>query len=114
MARIMTMTNSGPPPRGRARRGQARARLIGAAGDLFSEHGVDGTSLQAIADRLGVTKAAVYHQFASKDAIVIAVAEPVIEQLRQIADTAAMLPPDGARIACIEGLVDVALEHRGI
>ena len=34
-----------------------------------------GTSLQMIADAVGVTKAAVYHQFKTKDEIVIAAAE---------------------------------------
>ncbi|MEP6479387.1 MAG: TetR/AcrR family transcriptional regulator [Rhodoglobus sp.] len=103
-----------PPLRGRAPRGQARARLVDAAGELFSENGVSGTSLQAIADHMGVTKAAVYHQFSSKTEIVIAVAEPVIDQLRSIAETASALTGNAARVACIEGLVDLALEHKGI
>ena len=36
-----------------------RGRIIAAAVDLFAEHGVGGTSLQMIADYVGVTKAAV-------------------------------------------------------
>ena len=36
----------------------AQARIITAALDLFAEHGVNGTSLQMIADAIGVTKAA--------------------------------------------------------
>jgi AcrR family transcriptional regulator len=99
--------------RPRTPRGQGRARLVEAAGDLFAEQGVSATSLQAIADRLGVTKAAVYHQFASKDEIVLAVADPVISLLRGIADTAAPHPEAEARRIVIEGLVDVALAQRG-
>ena len=39
--------------------GDVRAqRIIDAALELFAEHGVGGTSLQMIADRVGVTKAA--------------------------------------------------------
>ena len=45
----------------------ARERVIGAAVELFSEHGVQGTSLRMIADRLGVAKGAVYYQFPCKD-----------------------------------------------
>ena len=99
--------------RSRTPRGQGRAKLLEAAGDLFSEQGVSGTSLQSIADRLGVTKAAVYHQFASKDEIVLAVAEPVIERLRQIADAAAGHSEEQGRAVAIDGLVDLALAERG-
>ncbi|HEY3141184.1 MAG TPA: TetR family transcriptional regulator, partial [Acidimicrobiales bacterium] len=41
----------------------AQARIITAALDLFAKHGVGGTSLGMIAKALGVTKAAVFHQF---------------------------------------------------
>jgi clan AA aspartic protease (TIGR02281 family) len=53
----------------------AQTRVLDAALDLISEHGVSGTSLQMIADSMGVTKAAVYRQFKSKDDIVIALTE---------------------------------------
>src|SRR3954469_5508821 len=99
--------------RPRAPRGQGRARLVEAASDLFAEQGVSGTSLQAIADRLGVTTAAVYHQFASKDEIVMAVAEPAMAALRAIADAAEPHADDEARAIAIGGLVDLALEQRG-
>ena len=42
-----------------APRGQGRDRVVAAALELFSERGVSGTSLQMIADRLGVGKASV-------------------------------------------------------
>ena len=50
-------------------------RVLTAALDLFAEHGVNGTSLQMIADDIGVTKAAVYHQFRTKEAIVVGAVE---------------------------------------
>src|SRR5579862_7894371 len=55
----------------RAGYSRAQVRVSEAALELFSQHGVGGTSLQMIADALGVTKAAVYHQFKTKDEIVI-------------------------------------------
>jgi AcrR family transcriptional regulator len=109
----MVGTDDSTPVRQRTPRGQGRTKLVGAAGQLFAEHGISGTSLQSIADRLGVTKAAVYHQFASKDEIALAVAEPVIERLRLIADAAETLPDAEARRSTIEGLVDLALDQRG-
>jgi len=51
----------------------AQLRIVRAAHELFGQHGVSGTSLQMIADAVGVTKAAVYHQFKSKDDVVLAV-----------------------------------------
>lgn len=105
---------STPAPRRRTPRGQGRARLIDAATGLFAEQGVSATSLQAIADRLGVTKAAVYHQFASKDAIVLAVAEPIIERLRSIADRAEALDGRAGVDAVIAGLVDLVIDEQGI
>lgn len=53
----------------------AKQRTIDTALRLFAEHGVSGTSLQMIADAVGITKAAVYHQFRTKDEIVVAVVE---------------------------------------
>jgi AcrR family transcriptional regulator len=49
-----------------------RDRILDAALDLFTEKGFDGTSLREIAERLGVTKAALYYHFASKDDILMA------------------------------------------
>ena len=58
-----------------------RTRVLDAAWDLFADHGVSGTSLQMIADAVGITKAAVYHQFRTKDHIVIAVTERELGKL---------------------------------
>jgi len=47
-----------------------RDRIQQVALELFAEHGYDGTSLRQIAERLGITKAALYYHFQSKDDIV--------------------------------------------
>jgi AcrR family transcriptional regulator len=49
-----------------------RDRILNVALELFTEKGYDGTSLREIAERLGVTKAALYYHFASKDDILMA------------------------------------------
>lgn len=43
-----------------------RERILDVALELFTEQGYDKTSLREIADRLGVTKAALYYHFPSK------------------------------------------------
>jgi AcrR family transcriptional regulator len=91
----------------------AKARIISAAAVLFAEHGVGGTSLQMIADAIGVTKAAVYHQFKAKEDIVIATAEAEVARLEAVLDAAAAEPgPELAREALLSGMVDLAVARR--
>ncbi|MGU3501179.1 TetR/AcrR family transcriptional regulator [Mycobacterium sp. C31M] len=91
----------------------AQQRVITAALDLFGTHGVSGTSLQMIADAIGVTKAAVYHQFKSKDDVVIAVAETELAALQDAVD-AAQAEPDqvAARDVLLTRVVDMAVTRR--
>jgi AcrR family transcriptional regulator len=49
-----------------------RDRILDVALDLFTENGYDGTSLREIAERIGVSKAAIYYHFSSKDEILMA------------------------------------------
>jgi AcrR family transcriptional regulator len=62
-------------------RSAAQHRVLDAALTLIADHGVGGTSLQMIADEIGVTKAAVYHQFRTKEEIVIALTERELGRL---------------------------------
>jgi len=95
------------------RTGGARQRLVAVALDLFARHGISGTSLQMIADRLGVTKAAVYHQFPSKDEIVQAVIAPALQGLGAVADAAeARESRAGRRDAALAGLADLIVRNR--
>ncbi len=98
-----------------AQRGFARERLIEAALALFAEHGVSGTSLQMIADRLGVSKAAVYYQFQSKDDIALAVVGPVFDDLVRLISIAEGLPsPVARRETAVSGLIELAVRHRRV
>jgi AcrR family transcriptional regulator len=91
----------------------AQARIIAAALDLFARHGVGGTSLQMIADEIGVTKAAVYHQYKTKDEIVLAAAEAELARLAAVIDAAEAEPSrTRARGALIAGIVDLAVDRR--
>jgi AcrR family transcriptional regulator len=91
----------------------AQTRIIDAALALFAEHGIGGTSLQMIADAIGVTKAAVYHQYNTKDEIVVAVAEVVLIGL-EAAVTAAEAERSRARSreVLVAGMIDLAVEQR--
>ncbi len=103
----------GSRSRARATYRPAQTRVIEAALALFAEHGIGGTSLQMIADAIGVTKAAVYHQYNTKDEIVRAVAEVVLAGLAAALTSAEASPsPSRAREVLIAGMIDLAVERR--
>ncbi|MGY4708433.1 TetR/AcrR family transcriptional regulator [Mycolicibacterium sp. CBM1] len=98
-----------------AQRSSARQRVLDAAVSLFAEHGVRGTSLQMIADHLGVGKAAVYYQFRTKDEIVLAVVRPVFEDMARVITIASALPASEAqRDTALSGLVEFSVRHRDV
>ncbi len=91
----------------------AQTRVLDAALDLIADHGVSGTSLQMIADAVGVTKAAVYHQFKTKDEIVIAVAELELAKLEDALQAAqAESDPPQARKVLLTQVIDMAVRRR--
>lgn len=95
------------------RRSAAQTRILDATLELIAEHGVSATSLQMIADAIGVTKAAVYHQFKTKDEIVIAITERELGKLEDALE-AAEAEPDllRARELLLARVVDLAVEQR--
>lgn len=73
-----------------ARPGQpdTRARIEEVALELFIEQGFSATSLQQIADRIGVTKAALYYHFPSKAELARSIFIPWKEDLDALLDEA--------------------------
>ncbi|MFF3919845.1 TetR/AcrR family transcriptional regulator [Streptomyces sp. NPDC001852] len=55
------------------RRGNTRQRIQDVALELFAEQGYEKTSLREIAERLDVTKAALYYHFKTKEEIIVSV-----------------------------------------
>jgi AcrR family transcriptional regulator len=70
----------------------ARARIQEVALDLFIEEGYDKTSLREIAERLGVTKAALYYHFPTKEDIVASLTEDRIAQIAEVIEWARTQP----------------------
>src|SRR5215471_13174848 len=88
----------------------AQWRVINAALTLFAEHGVGGTSLRMIAAELGVTVAAVYHQYNTKDEIIFAAAESELHRLAAVVDAAEReRTRKAARERMLTGMVDLAV-----
>jgi AcrR family transcriptional regulator len=92
-----------------------RERILDVALDLFIEKGFDKTSLREIAEQLGVTKAALYYHFASKEDILMALHlrlhEFGTDALGQLGDQ----EPTPARWAdLLDQIVGQMLAHRKI
>jgi AcrR family transcriptional regulator len=76
--------------------GDTRARIQEVALTLFTEQGYERTSLREIAEHLGVTKAALYYHFRSKDDIVTSVVSDRIDRLDEMIKWAEEQPGDAA------------------
>lgn len=61
---------------------ETRRRILGAALDLFGERGVDGVTIEEIADRADCARGTVFNHFSTKDALCEGVGEIQAEMLR--------------------------------
>src|ERR1700722_2503205 len=85
---MSSMTEQQAAPGKRAAQGRAtRGQLIEVATRLFTEHGYEGTSIEAVLAAAGVSRGALYHHFAGKEAlfeaVVFAVSERVTAELAE-------------------------------
>jgi AcrR family transcriptional regulator len=70
------------PVRTRLRSSARRKELIAAATNLFASRGYYAVTVGDIADAVGLTGPALYRHFAGKEAVLVAVFDEVIEELR--------------------------------
>jgi len=92
-------------------RGQIRAAAL----DLFTKQGYEPTSLREIADRVGITKASLYYHYPSKQALLLALVEPLVREWRDLAAAAVAQPPTTAnRRAMVAGYLDMMIGHRPV
>ena len=89
-----------------------RQRIQDVARELFTEKGVQRTSLQDIAQRLGITKPALYYHFDSREDLVRSILQPLIDEGEQyVADQEAR--GDASPRDLLEGYFDFHYVHRG-
>ena len=94
---------------------QTRQQVLDTAQRLFTEHGYDATSLQMIADEVGLTKAAVYYYFPTKIEILRAIIDVGVSRMETVITDAARQPSRRARSRhLIEGFVDVLISTRHV
>ncbi len=84
----------------------ARRRLLDATAALIAEHGVANTSVAAIGERAEMSRGAANFHFGSKDALIVALAKEVSEEIELQAERASARVSDPATL---EGVVDAIL-----
>ena len=99
-----------------ARGRRTREQLLSAAADLVAERGFHAVGIADIGAAAGVSGAAIYRHFASKQDMLIALLDRVVEGLRDGARNAVAdaRTPEEALDALIAAHVDFALRDRSI
>ncbi|MEY9889759.1 AcrR family transcriptional regulator [Catenulispora sp. MAP12-49] len=88
--------------------GGTRERIQQVALELFVLHGYEKTSLREIADRLGITKAALYYHYASKQELLKSVTQPLIDEFE------AMVAGDPDPESLLRSHVDLLYRHQAV
>jgi AcrR family transcriptional regulator len=99
-------------PGGRAERRDTRAEILAVASELFVQQGYDATSLREISERLGITKAALYYHFESKEEILSALLAPVVGVLEELVERLEAAGSIGGWADVLDWLVDTFVDHR--
>jgi TetR/AcrR family transcriptional regulator len=90
-----------PSPRVREKRDRRRREILRAALRAFRERGYHATTLDDIAEQLGVRKTALYHYFPDKQAILLACHEESLAELDRILQGARDLDSAGEQLAYV-------------
>jgi len=95
---------------GQRRGADTKAEICKVAIELFTERGYEATSLREIAERLGITKAALYYHYSSKESIVRSIFEAHLEALDELTAWAREQPPGPElRARAVDRMVDLGI-----
>ena len=88
-----------------------KQRIQEVARELFAQQGVQRTSLQEIADRLGITKPSLYYHFSSREELVRSIVQPILDEEEAFLVGQEALGEVEPR-ALLEGYFDFHYRHR--
>lgn len=97
-------------PRRDGRRRDTRERIHDVALGLFVSQGFSATTMQDVADRLELTKAAVYYHHATKADLIRSVVQPAIDAVNEFLSEARSTTPDRREV--LEGFFDLNYTYR--
>jgi AcrR family transcriptional regulator len=89
--------------------GGPRQRILDAALELLAERGYEGTTLQQVADRVGLHKSSLFHHFRSKDELAREVYAGLVERLLKRLEP--LLAEDPPRLETLLAALDAAVDH---
>jgi AcrR family transcriptional regulator len=99
-------------------RGSTKERILDVALELFNAQGYDKTSLREIAERLGITKAALYYHFESKSQILLelhlrlhALGQGILDEIDRLGDDRKIVQ---AWPRLLDDLVDQVMSNRDL
>jgi AcrR family transcriptional regulator len=94
-----------PEPRRRGRPGYDLPALLAAAVEVFNERGYDGTRVDDLARRLGLSKSAIYHHVRGKEELLQMALDRALDGLFAVAAEAEAAAAGGAALPRLELLV---------
>lgn len=109
------MTVQTGAPRRRGRPGYDRETLIERSIEIFNERGYHGTSMDALARELGITKSAIYHHVGSKEDLLEQAIAQGLNQLFAVIDSQdarTEISAEERLRAVIRGSVEVLITYR--
>ncbi|MBO3743285.1 TetR/AcrR family transcriptional regulator [Actinoplanes flavus] len=95
----------------RARTTETADRIRAAALELIAAKGVHQVSLREIAERVGITKPALYYHFASRDELVRSLVQPFIDEVEE---ALARFGPGADARELLGAYFDVAYRNRDV
>jgi AcrR family transcriptional regulator len=97
----------------RVRHEDTRDQILEVALELFVAEGYETASISEVAERLGITKAAVYYHFPAKEDLLLTLVGPFLDHVDEMLATAVPTGhfPAGRR-KLLETSLDVLLKHR--
>lgn len=100
-------------PADRAEREHTRARILAEAVELFAANGFASTTTRELSEHMGFTKAALYYHFRTKDDLLVALVEPIVDRIAALTD-AARAEGDAGRVDLLAGYLDLVAAHRQV
>ncbi|MFI5915661.1 TetR/AcrR family transcriptional regulator [Dactylosporangium sp. NPDC051541] len=97
----------------RPRTSETADRIRAAAMDLIAEKGVQQASLREIAERVGITKPALYYHFASREELLRGLVQPLVDEMEELLAAEESAHEEDPR-RLLADYFDVTYRHRAI
>jgi AcrR family transcriptional regulator len=98
----------------RTRTNETADRIRAVALELIAEKGVQQASLREIAERVGITKPALYYHFASREELIRGLVQPLIDDVEALLERLERERSGGDARQVLGAYFDVTYRHRDV